>query len=189
MGRDTVSSARSSCASPSHIFYSSRAVSGAMNIPYKSTTSPPLTTSSTYRLSPTSSNSSISSSSSSSRSRSPATPPSSASSKSFASTAYPDWPQRDILSASFCGHQASSHISDEDLLDLEHLELCDDVRVTPEKTAGISWEATRQPPLVMQSIPSPPRKGRPVSKRSRRSSPQSSKKATKGMSPIVEAPE
>lgn len=179
MGRNTSISARSPGASPSHTVYPT----SAMSIPYKSAVLSSRTTSSAYKISPASSTSS--SSSSSSRSHSPSTPPPSGSSKSFASTAYPDWPK----SASFCGNQASSHISDEDLLDLEHLELCDDVRVPSEKTAGISWEATRQPPVVLQSVPSLQRKGRPTPKRTRRSSPLIKGKTSHGMSPIVEAPE
>jgi len=90
--------------------------------------------------------------------------------------------------SSFCGSQASSHISDEDLLDLEQVYLCDDVRIPAEKTAGISWEATKQPPLISHSIPVQ-QKERPIPKRRRRSSPLNRRKMVAGMSPIAEGPE
>ena len=183
-----MTSERTSYASPSQKIYPSRALSGAINVPFKSSVSPPSTTSTPLEMSPVSSTSTSSSSSSTSYS----TPPSPSSGKSFASTAYPDWPKRNILTplASFCGSQASSYISDEDLLDMERLELCGDIRVPAEKVAGISWEATKQAPVVLQSIPTYQPKGRPIPKRRRRSSPLNRKKMTTvGMSPIAEAPE
>ena len=187
MRSSNASYSRRPSTSPSQRMYPSVAFSGVMNVPFKSPISPPSTTSTPYQMSPVSSTSSSSSSSSIAS----ASPRSSVSGKSFASTAYPDWPKREILSplASFCGSQASSHISDEDLLDLEHLELCDDFRIPAEKTAGISWEATKQPPVVLQSAYTQQPKSRPSSKRRRRSSPLNKKKATLGMTPIAEGPE
>lgn len=186
MCSDDSSSERSLFASPSRSIFPSLAFAGAMSIPFKSPISPPSTASSDFNLSPVS----AASTTSSDFSLFSTTPPSSAYSPSFASTAYPDWPKRDILSplSSFCGSQASSHISDEDLLDLAQLDLCEDVAMPGEKTAGISWEATKQPPLVLQSVPVQ-QQMRPISKRRRRSSPLNKRKMVAGMSPIAEGAE
>lgn len=175
--------------SPSPRTFPSLAFADAMSIPSKSPLSPPSTTSCDFSLSSLSSASTTSTSSSDSCS-SPATPPPSLSSSSFASCAYPDWPKRDILIplSSFCGRQASSHISDEDLLDLEQLSLAQDTRMLAENTSCIPWEATKQPPVVLQSSPVT-EKARPIPKRRRRSSPLNRKKMVTGMSPIPEAPE
>ena len=84
--------------------------------------------------------------------------------------------------------QANSYISDDDLLDLADLELIGDMRIPPNmRTEFISWEQTRQPPVVLQSLPSVPevaaRKAQPTPKGRRR------RKVVMGMSPIAEAPE
>ncbi|KAF6236220.1 hypothetical protein HO173_005850 [Letharia columbiana] len=179
MGSDDSSSERSLSASPSpnsrHRF-PSLAFADAINIPFKSPISQPSTTSSSPEFSP-----------------SPITPPSSFSSPAFASCAYPDWPQRDILSpktTSNCGSQANSYISDDDLLDLAELELIGGMRIPSDmRTEFIPWEQTRQPPLVLQSLPMVKRKAQPAPKRRRRSSPLKRKKVVLGMSPIAEAPE
>ena len=151
---------------------------GAMGLALKSGLSPPSTTSSDYSLSL-------------------ATSASSLTSTSFASCAYPDWPKSNDLSpasSSTCGNQASSYISDDELLDLAQLDLYNNFRI-PEgalpyqrQEEEISWESTKQPPLVLQSMPSP-QKTLPVSKRRRRSSPFKRRKMVQGMSPIAEAPE
>ncbi|KAL9072916.1 MAG: hypothetical protein Q9161_003287 [Pseudevernia consocians] len=182
MGSDDSSSERSLSASPSPSSrrrFPSLAFADAINIPFKSPISQPSTTSSSSNLS-----------------LSPITPPFSFSNSSFASCAYPDWPQRDILSpnaSSYCGSPANSYISDDDLLDLEELELVGGMRIPSDmRTEFISWEQTRQPPLVLQSMPSVPvlaRKAQPTPKRRRRSSPLKRKKVVLGMSPIAEAPE
>lgn len=182
MGSDDSSSERSLSASPSP---SSRrripslAFADAINIPFKSPISQPSTTSSSPEFS-----------------LSPITPPSSYSNPSSASCAYPDWPQRDILSpntSSYCGSPPNSYISDDDLLDLAELELIGGMRIPSDmRTEFISWEQTRQPPLVLHSLPSVPvvtRKAQPTLKRRRRSSPLKRKKVVLGMSPIAEAPE
>lgn len=175
--------------SPSRRTFPSLAFADAMSIPFKSPLLPPSTTSSDFSLSSLSSASTTSTSSSDSC-YSPATPPPSLSSSSFASCAYPDWPKRDILTplSSFCGRQASSHISDGDLLDLEQLSLSHETRILAENTACIPWEATKQPPVIMQSSPVM-EKARPIPKKRRRSSPLNRKKMVTGMSPIPEAPE
>lgn len=155
--------------------FPSLAFADAINIPFKSPISQPSTTSSSPNLS-----------------LSPMTPPSSFGSPAFASCAYPDWPQRANLSlnnSSYCGSQANSYISDDDLLDLEELELIGGMRVAPAVRAEISWEQTRQPPLVLHSLPAVARKAQPTPKKRRRSSPLKRKKIVLGMSPIAEAPE
>lgn len=60
---------------------------------------------------------------------------------------------------------------------------------TGMRTGFISWEQTRQPPLVLQSLPLVASKAQPAPKRRRRSSPLKKKKIVMGMSPIAEAPE
>ena len=178
MGSDDGSSDSSLSPSPSpnsRRRFPSLAFADAINIPFKSPISPPSTTSSSPNLS-----------------LSPATPPSSFGSPAFASCAYPDWPQRDNLSpadSSYCGSQANSYISDDDLLDLAELELVDGMRIAPAMHTEISWEQTRQPPLVLHSLPAVARKAQPTPKKRRRSSPLKRKKIVMGMSPIAEAPE
>ncbi|CAD6569704.1 MAG: hypothetical protein ASARMPRED_003112 [Alectoria sarmentosa] len=118
MASDDSSSERSLSASPSpnsRRRFPSLAFADAISIPFKSPLSQPSTTS----ISPD-------------FSLSPITPPSSFSSPAFASCAYPDWPQRDILSPNaspYCGSTANSYISDDDLLDLAELELAAATRV------------------------------------------------------------
>ena len=126
---------------------------------------------------------------------SPATPPSAPSNSPNANSAcaFPSWPRGPLLSssatASSCatrGCAKSSYISDEDLLDLEELELCGDVRIATG-AAEISWSATRQPPVVVISrevhVGSRPKRKR------RRSSPLKKQKFVGKMSPIVEGEE
>ena len=177
MGSDDSSSDGSLSASPSpnsRRRFPSLAFADAINIPFKSPISQPSTTSSSPNLS-----------------LSPMTPPSFGS-PAFASCAYPDWPQRDNLSpndSSYCGSQANSYISDDDLLDLAELELIGGMRIPPAMRTDISWEQTRQPPLVLHSLPGVTKKAQPAPKRRRRSSPLKRKKIVLGMSPIAEAPE
>ncbi|CAF9933191.1 MAG: hypothetical protein ALECFALPRED_005499 [Alectoria fallacina] len=182
MASDDSSSERSLSASPSpnsRRRLPSLAFADAISIPFKSQLSQPSTTSFSPDFS-----------------LSPITPPSSISSPAFASCAYPDWPQRDILSPNaspYRGSTANSYISDDDLLDLAELELVGGMRIPSDlRTQFISWEQTRQPPLVLQSLPSLPvvtRKARPTPRRRRRSSPLKRRKVVVGMSPIAEAPE
>ena len=184
MGSDDSSSDCSLSPSPSPSPNSRRrfpslAFADAITSSLKSPISQPSTTSSSPELS-----------------SSPVTPPCSFSNPSFASCAYPNWPQRNILSpsaSSNCGSQANSYISDDDLLDLADLELIGDMRIPPNmRTDLISWEQTRQPPVVLHSMPSvlaAARKAQPTLKRRRRSSPLKRKKIVVGMSPIAEAPE
>ena len=177
MGSDDSSSDGSRSASPSPSPTSRRrfpslAFADAIDIPFKSPISQPSTTLSSPNLS-----------------LSPLTPPSSFGSPGFASCAYPDWPQRDILfpnDSSYCGSQGNSYISDDDLLDLAELELVGGMRVPRTE---ISWEQTRQPPLVLHALPAVARKAQPTPKKRRRSSPLKRKKMVLGMSPIAEAPE
>ncbi|CAF9926045.1 hypothetical protein IMSHALPRED_006854 [Imshaugia aleurites] len=178
MGSDDSSSDRSLSVSPSPISrrcLPSLAFADAINIPFKSLISPPSTTLCSCDFS-----------------LSPITPPSSFGSPAFASCAYPDWPQRDILAPnvpSYGGSKANSYISDDDLLDLAELELVGGMRIPTDMRAEfISWEQTRQPPLVLQSLPVVTRRVQPTPKR-RRSSPLKRKKIVLGMSPIAEAPE
>ena len=181
MGFDDSSSDGSPTPSPSpnsRYRFPSLAFVGAIDIPFKSPVSKPSTTSTTSPYS--------------NLSLSPITPPSSLSGPAFASCAYPSWPQRDNLSLnspSYCGAQANSHISDDDLLDLAELELIDGMRIAPGMRTEISWEQTRQPPLVLHSLPSVAKKAQPIPKKRRRSTPLKRKKMVLGMSPIAEAPE
>lgn len=178
MGSDDCSSDGSRSATPSpnsRYRFPSLAFADAIDIPYKSPVSEPSTTSSYSHLS-----------------LSPIMPPSSLSGPAFASCAYPHWPQRDTLSLnsrSYAGTQPNSRIPDEDLLDLAELELIDGMRIAPAMRTEISWEQTRQPPLVLQSLPSVAKKAQPMLKKRRRSSPLKRKKMVLGMSPIAEAPE
>ena len=172
-GSDT-SSERS--LSPSPPSYSSSSFANPIKIPLKSHISPPSTTSSDF-------------------SPSPATPPSSSVSPQTVICAYPSWPAGDFLSAqpsTFShitdsrGHQPSSRISDDDLLGLEELDLCDGVRVRQSMTPSISWGATRQPPAVVRSAPKRPSVG---GKKRRRTSAPHRRRSIKAMSPILEGPE
>ncbi|MCJ1278108.1 hypothetical protein MMC21_005922 [Puttea exsequens] len=175
--------------------------------PFKSGVSPPSLTHSLtlsassnedMALSPVSSRSSTSSSSSglslSPDDVSPKTPPSSLSSESFASCSHPSWPKRTILTplSSFCGSQASSYISDEDLLALDERELraaADGVRVIDEEPE-ISWEATRQAPLVLQTLTFAQKRAAPrAQKRGRKSQVLKRSKMQSGLSPVLEAPD
>ena len=126
---------------------------------------------------------------------SPATPPSAPfnSPNANSACAFPSWPSGPLLSSSTTtsscatrGCAKSSYISDEDLLDLEELELCGDVRIATG-AAEISWSATRQPPMVVKSqevhVGSRPKRKR------RRSSPLKKQKFVGKMSPIVEGEE
>ncbi|KAL8820285.1 MAG: hypothetical protein Q9191_007548 [Dirinaria sp. TL-2023a] len=155
-----------------------------ISVPLKSLISPPSTTTATDCFS-----------------LSPATPPpvpyNSPSSNS--ACAFPSWPSGPLLSSAFttsptsCYFQSangwkstSSHISDDDLLDLEELELRGDMRVvTGLPEMEISWSMTRQPPVIVRE---PERK--PVKKsRRRRSSPLKKERWVGKMSPIVEGQE
>ena len=172
--------------------FPSLALAGAMSTALKSSLSPPSTTFTGISPSSSATSSALSpslSTTSSELSLSSLSTSSSLSSPSFASCAYPDWPKRDILSpiSSTSGNQASSYISDEDLLDLAQLDLCNNRRV-PAGREEISWELTKQPPLVLHSLPVS--QGASASpKRRRRSSPLKRRKMVRGMSPIAEAPE
>lgn len=155
-----------------------------ISIPSKSLLSPPSTNSSNYSPSP-------------STLISPVCCPS-------AICAFPSWPNRDYLSPplsslapSYSGSKtsgaASSFISDEDLLDLAELELYNGSRVPvgmlPDGWNAlnneISWEATRQPPVV---VASPPQKAS-CAKGRRRSSPLKQKRPAKKLSTIKEGRE
>ncbi|KAL8758059.1 MAG: hypothetical protein Q9184_004039 [Pyrenodesmia sp. 2 TL-2023] len=176
-GSDT-SSERSLSPSPPS-FSSSSSFANPIRIPLKSCLSPPSTSSSDLSLSPI-------------------TPPSSSVSPQTVICAYPSWPAGDFLSSqpsTFShmtdgrGNAPSLRISDEDLLDLEELDLCGDMRVpkgTLQPAPAISWEATKQPPLVVHSIPKRPSMG--GKKRSKTSAPFR-RRSMKAMSPIPEAPE
>ncbi len=78
----------------------------------------------------------------------------------------------------------SSYVSDDDLLSLAELELYENQRVP--RAADIPWEATRQPPVVIQMAPTPrgPRHGK-----RRRNSPLKKSRPVREMSIIVEGPE
>ena len=102
---------------------------------------------------------------------------------------------------SYLNKPASSHISDDDLLDLEELELRGGMRIAtgvPSMQAYgdgcIPWEATRQPPIVIKLDEGRREKAkannsaRPKSRR-RRSSPLKDKRAVVKMSPIAEGQE
>ncbi|KAL8815900.1 MAG: hypothetical protein Q9223_005014 [Gallowayella weberi] len=177
-GSDT-SSERSLSPSPPSLRCSS-SFANPISIPLKSRLSPPSTTSADLSFSPT-------------------TPPSTSVSPHTVICAYPSWPAGDFLSAQpstfspICnsrGRQPSSRISDEDLLGLEELDLCGDVRVPigmSVATPDIPWEATRQPPAVVFSAPKRPSIG--GKRRRRRSSALNRKRSMKAMSPIAEVPE
>ncbi|KAL8998484.1 MAG: hypothetical protein Q9188_006092 [Gyalolechia gomerana] len=149
-----------------------------IKIPLKSCLSPPSTTSSEFPFSPL-------------------TPPSSSVSPQTVICAYPSWPAGDFLSAqpsTFShvtdsrGSQPSSRISDDDLLGLEELELFEGVRVPKAMSltsSTISWEATKQPPVVVRSTP----KRQSAGGKKRRTSALYRKRSMKAMSPILEAPE
>ncbi|KAL8871404.1 MAG: hypothetical protein Q9174_002753 [Haloplaca sp. 1 TL-2023] len=173
-GSDT-SSERSLSPSPPTFSYSSFA--NPIRIPLKSQLSPPSTTSSDFALSPK-------------------TPPPSSISPHTVICAYPSWPAGNFLTAQpstfshITGAYPSSRISDEDLLSLEDLDLCGDVRVAKDKWQSappISWEATKQPPVVVFSAPK-----RPIisaKRKRRRSSGPQRRRSMKAMSPIPEMPE
>ncbi|KAI4281952.1 MAG: hypothetical protein L6R38_003295 [Xanthoria sp. 2 TBL-2021] len=176
-GSDT-SSERSLSPSPPSLTYSS-SFANPIRIPLKSRLSPPSTTSSDLSLSPL-------------------TPPSSSVSPYTVICAYPSWPAGDFLSAQATSFshmsagkgQASSRISDEDLLDLEELDLCDGMRVPTGMTLAtpdIPWEATQQPPAVVFSAPKRPSIG--GKRKRRRSSALHRRRSMKAMSPIAELPE
>ncbi|KAI4235314.1 MAG: hypothetical protein L6R40_006487 [Gallowayella cf. fulva] len=129
-GSDT-SSERSLSPSPPSLTPSS-SFANPIRIPLKSRLSPPSTTSAILPLSPL-------------------TPPSSSLSPHTVICAYPSWPAGDYLSAqpsTFSpifqgkGSQPSSRISDDDLLGLEELELCGDVRVPQGIRRFLSTKAT-----------------------------------------------
>ncbi|KAL2055689.1 hypothetical protein ABVK25_003933 [Lepraria finkii] len=199
-------SERSLSASPSRRPLPTLAFASAMKIPFKASISPPSTTFSDFCASPLSQTStessdqslspvsptSSTSSTSSDLSISPITPPSSLSTSSYLNCATPDWPQRTLLTplASFCGSAANSYIPDEDLLDLSLDDLRNDTSVPTYVEPEISWEETKQPPLVLQSMPMVARRGAPPApKRRRRTSPLARRKMTLAMSPIAESPE
>ena len=199
MSRNTRNSECSRRALPSLAFSRSR-----NNYYFKASISPPTTSCADLGTSPTSQTSgsttpsdrSLSpvspvSSSSSQYSFSPITPPSSLSTSSFANCATPDWPNRDILAplGSYCGSHASLHIADEDFLDLDLQHLRTDSSVSTYEEPEISWEQTKQPPVVLQAMPQVAKKPAPVGQRRRRSSPLKKKKVALAMSPITEAPE
>ena len=182
----------------------SLAFSRSRNNPFKTSISPPTTSCGELATSPTSQTSasttpsdrslspvSTVSSSSSQYSFSPITPPTSLSTSSFANCATPDWPNRNILAplGSYCGSQASLYISDEDFLDLDLQHLRTDSSVSTYMEPEISWEQTKQPPVVMQALPQVAKKAAPVGQRRRRSSPLKKKKVALAMSPITEAQE
>ena len=164
----------SSSSSPPELTYAN-----PIGIPLKSLLSPPSTTTTSADY----------------FSLSPATPPSAPfnSPNANSACAFPSWPSGPLLSSSATtpsyatrGCAKSSYISDEDLLDLEELELCGDVRIATG-AAEISWSATRQPPMVVKSqevhVGSRPKRKR------RRSSPLKKQKFVGKMSPIVEGEE
>lgn len=177
-GSDT-SSERSLSPSPPSLSYPSR-LANPISIPLKSCLSPPSTSSSNFSLSPV-------------------TPPSSPSvSPQTVICAYPSWPAGDFLSAhpsTFShitdgrGTSPSLRISDEDLLDLGELDLCGDMRVPKGmsmETRAISWEATKQPPVVVRPTPKAPSMN---GKKTKRTSAGFRRRSVKAMSPILEAPE
>ena len=178
--------------------FPSQAFSSDTRNSFKSGVSPPSMSSSSssasdYDLSPTSSRSSTSSDLSvSSCDLSPRSTPSLLSSQSFVSCSHPDWPKRTILSPllSFCGRQASSYIADEDLLALDERDDHDRVQIAAQEEPEISWEDTKQPPLVVNTRPSFTRRAplRATSRR-RRSDPTKRQKLQLSVSPIVEGPE
>ncbi|KAL8689541.1 MAG: hypothetical protein Q9218_004812 [Villophora microphyllina] len=177
-GSDTSSERSLSPSPPSLSFCSSFA--NPIRIPAKSRLSPPSTTSSDFSLSPR-------------------TPPPSSISPHTVICAYPSWPAGNFLSteqSTFShvydsrGSHPSSRISDEDLLSLEELDLCGERRVPKDKSAAtptISWEATRQPPIVVFSTPKRPAIS--AKRKRRRSSAPNRKRSLKAMSPIPEMPE
>ncbi|KAL8968537.1 MAG: hypothetical protein Q9197_004825 [Variospora fuerteventurae] len=170
---DTSSERSLSPSPPSHSYSSTFA--NPIKIPPKSCLSPPSTTSSDFSLSPM-------------------TPPSSVSPQTVI-CAYPSWPAGDFLSAqpsTFShltgtkGSCPSLRISDEDLLGLEELDICGDLRVpnrTTSATPEISWEATKQPPVVVRPTPQRPSIG---GKKRRRSLAPFRRRSLKAMSPIPE---
>ncbi|KAL9580445.1 MAG: hypothetical protein Q9212_004492 [Teloschistes hypoglaucus] len=177
-GSDTCSDTSSERSlSPSPPSLSSSSFANPIRIPLKSCLSPPSTTSSDFPLSPR-------------------TPPPSSISPHTVICAYPSWPAGNFLSAqpsTFShlydsrGSHPSSRISEEDLLDLEELDLCGERRVLKEAaTSEISWEATRQPPVVVYSTPKRPAVS---AKRRRKTSAANRKRSLKAMSPILEMPE
>ncbi|KAL2044183.1 hypothetical protein N7G274_002888 [Stereocaulon virgatum] len=197
-------SERSLSASPSRPTLPTLAFASAMKAPYKASVSPPSTTfSSHFCASPRSQTStgssdmslspvSSASSTSSDLSLSPIISPSSLSTSSYLNCATPDWPQRTLLTplSSFCGSAANSYISDEDLMDLSLDDLCNDTSVQTCIEPEISWEQTKQPPLVLQSMPTVARRAPPPApKRRRKTSPLARRKVTLAMSPIAEGPE
>ena len=144
---------------------------------------------------------------------SPATPPSCPFNSPNTNTicAFPSWPVGDCLSSTTspttstssynCANKpASSHISDEDLLDLEELELQGGMRIATGfpvmqmRDGYIPWEATRQPPVVIRLEEGRREKGRsnnhikPKNKR-RKSSPLKERRMVTKMSPIAEGRE
>ena len=146
---------------------------------------------------------------------SPATPPSAPfnSLNSHSICAFPSWPVGDCLSTSitsptassspynYMSKPASSHVSDDDLLDLEELELRGGMRIATGYPAVqlqgdgcIPWEATRQPPVVIKVDEGRRERGKtnslskPKSRR-RRSSPLKDRRIVVKMSPIAEGTE
>lgn len=80
----------------------------------------------------------------------------------------------------------SSYVSDDDLLSLADLELYENRRIPPAMTPVIPWEATIQPPIVIQAAST--QRGSGSGKR-RRSSPKKKSRPVREMSVIVEGPE
>ena len=184
--------------------FPSLAFAGAMTIPLKSPPSPPSTT-----VSP--SDFSIKSPS---RSMSPV------STAAYASCAFPSWPKSDILSptasltcspassspylgGAYTGCQASSYITDEDLLDLATLPLYNNIRIPPELLIAatpaheVVFSEKRRPRSRRVILPEAVQlqssllevSAEPSTtslKRRRRSSPLKRRKLVLGLSPVVE---
>lgn len=81
----------------------------------------------------------------------------------------------------------SSYVSDDDLLSVAELELYGNQRILPVAVVEIPWEATVQPPVVVQAA-SVKRRSAPSGKR-RRSSPWKKSRPVREMSVIEEGPE
>jgi hypothetical protein len=70
------------------------------------------------------------------------------------------------------------------------MNLDDDVEILAQEEPEISWEETKQPPLVLDTAPIVAKRAPPKApKRRRRSDPMKRRKLQLSISPIIEAPE
>jgi len=69
------------------------------------------------------------------------------------------------------------------------MQLRDEVNIVAEEESEISWEETKQPALILQTLPTVAKRAPPrAPKRRRKSDPMKRRKLPLGMSPIPESP-